>query len=79
MTSSERLSAIELAKIAPEAVRRGLRLQALGNELMDLFGARSVHPVGIRVGGFHDAPAPARVATLRDRLAALPGDKEKEA
>ena len=44
-------NAIELAKIAPQEVRRGLRIQALGNELMELFGARSVHPVGIRVGG----------------------------
>lgn len=66
-------NAIELAKRAPDAVRRGLRLQALGNELMDLFGARSVHPVGVRIGGFHGAPAPARVAALRDKLeAALP-------
>ncbi|MFN3750812.1 MAG: Ni/Fe hydrogenase subunit alpha [Thiobacillus sp.] len=66
-------NAIELAQKAPDEVRRGLRLQALGNELMDLFGARSVHPVGVRVGGFHAAPAPARVAALRDKLeAALP-------
>jgi len=66
-------SAIELARIAPDAVRRGLRIQALGNELMDLFGARSVHPVGIRVGGFHGAPSLARVRDLRDKLrAALP-------
>ncbi|MEW6254082.1 MAG: nickel-dependent hydrogenase large subunit, partial [Planctomycetota bacterium] len=42
-------NAIELAKQAPDEVRRGLRLQALGNELMDLFGARSVHPVGVRI------------------------------
>lgn len=66
-------SAIELARIAPDEVRRGLRLQALGNELMDLIGARSVHPVGVRVGGFHAAPPVARVRELRDRLlAALP-------
>jgi coenzyme F420-reducing hydrogenase alpha subunit len=63
-------SAIELAKIAPDAVRRGLRLQGLGNELMDLFGARSVHPVGVRIGGFHAAPPVAKVCALRERLAA---------
>jgi coenzyme F420-reducing hydrogenase alpha subunit len=63
-------SAIELAKIAPEEVRRGLRIQALGNELMDLFGARSVHPVGVRIGGFHGAPSPARVRAIREKLAA---------
>jgi coenzyme F420-reducing hydrogenase alpha subunit len=63
-------SAIELAKIAPDEVRRGLRIQALGNELMELFGARSVHPVGIRVGGFHGAPPLSRIQAIRDKLAA---------
>jgi coenzyme F420-reducing hydrogenase alpha subunit len=66
-------SAIELAKIAPDEVRRGLRIQALGNELMDLFGARSVHPVGVRIGGFHGAPPLARIREMREKLrAALP-------
>ncbi|MGB9129338.1 MAG: Ni/Fe hydrogenase subunit alpha [Thiobacillus sp.] len=66
-------SAIELAKIAPQEVRRGLRIQALGNELMDLFGARSVHPVGVRIGGFHGAPSLARVRKIREKLrAAVP-------
>jgi len=63
-------SAIELAKIAPDEVRRGLRIQALGNELMELFGARSVHPVGIRVGGFHGAPPLSRIQEIREKLAA---------
>lgn len=66
-------SAIELARIAPDEVRRGLRLQVLGNELMELFGARSVHPVGIRIGGFHGAPTADRVRAFCDKLrAALP-------
>lgn len=50
-------SAIEMAQRYPEEVRRGLRLQTLGNELLRLFGARSVHPVGARIGGFHKAPS----------------------
>ncbi|MBI3433165.1 MAG: Ni/Fe hydrogenase subunit alpha [Hydrogenophilales bacterium] len=66
-------NAIELARIAPDEVRRGLRIQALGNELMDLFGARSVHPVGVRIGGFHGAPSLARIRDMQDKLrAALP-------
>lgn len=66
-------SAIELARIHPEVVRRGLHLQSLGNEIMELFGARSVHPVGLRVGGFHHAPARAQVdALLQKLLDALP-------
>lgn len=59
---------VALARREPEAVRRGFALQALGNELIALFGARSVHPVGARVGGFHHAPDPQRVAALLVRL-----------
>jgi len=39
-------SAIAMAAKYPEAVRRGLALQTLGNDLIALFGGRSVHPVG---------------------------------
>jgi sulfhydrogenase subunit alpha len=64
---------IETAQQHPQVVRRGLALQALGNDLIRLYGGRSVHPVGVRVGGFHRAPAPAEVAALLARLrAALP-------
>ncbi len=70
-------SAIELARIHPEVVRRGLHLQALGNEIMDLCGARSVHPVGLRVGGFHHAPTQAQAEALRQKLLdALPQSEE---
>jgi coenzyme F420-reducing hydrogenase alpha subunit len=61
-------SAIAMAKDHPEVVRRGLKLQAAGNALMDLFGARSVHPVGVKVGGFHHAPAEDQVARMREQL-----------
>ncbi len=49
-------SALELAKIQPELMQRGLRLQALGHGLLKLFGGRAVHPVGACVGGFYQAP-----------------------
>lgn len=70
-------NAIALAARHPDEVRRGLRLQALGNELIRLVGARSVHPVGARVGGFHYAPAPADAAAMVVKLkAALPEAEE---
>jgi len=63
----------EMAKVYPDEVRRGLRLQSLGNELIKLFGARSVHPIGAMVGGFHHAPAVEDVRALCAKLrAALP-------
>ena len=66
-------SITEMAKVYPDEVRRGLRLQALGNELIKLFGARSVHPIGAKVGGFHHAPAVDDVNLLCAKLrAALP-------
>jgi len=66
-------SVVELAGTHPAEVRRGLALQALGNDLIRLLGARSVHPVGVRIGGFHHAPAEPAVRALRERIgAALP-------
>jgi len=57
-------NAADMAKVYPGEVRRGLKLQSLGNDLIRLFGARSVHPVGACVGGFHHAPDRARIAAL---------------
>lgn len=66
-------NAIAMSAEHPREVQRGLKLHALGNALMALLGARAVHPVGLRVGGFHRAPAPAAVAEMRARLVqALP-------
>jgi sulfhydrogenase subunit alpha len=66
-------SALTMAAQPGEILRRGLRLQGLGNELIKLFGGRSVHPVGVRVGGFHHAPDMQAVRQLAAKLrAALP-------
>lgn len=66
-------SGIDMARHFPQEIRRGLMLQGLGNELMRMLGARSVHPVGIKVGGFHHAPHPYEVKTMLDKLhAAVP-------
>jgi len=59
---------LELGKRFPAEVRRGLELQALGRDLVRLFGGRAVHPVGLCVGGLHGAPETDRVAAVLDRL-----------
>lgn len=69
-------SVVELAQKDAAAVRRGLRLQTLGNDLIALFGARAVHPVGVCVGGFHHAPSLPAVADMRARLEAAREDAE---
>ncbi len=60
--------AVGMAAKYPAEVRRGLKLQGLGNDIIRLFGARSVHPVGARVGGFHRAPPAAEVEGLLEKL-----------
>ncbi|MDX1824233.1 MAG: nickel-dependent hydrogenase large subunit, partial [Thiohalomonadales bacterium] len=67
---------IEMATKDAAVVRRGLRIQALGNDLIELFGARSVHPVGARVGGFYHAPATTAVEPLVARLKAAKQDAD---
>lgn len=61
-------SAIEMSEQYGDEVRRGLKLQALGNDLIALFGARSVHPVGAKVGGFSKAPNQKNIDALLQRV-----------
>ncbi len=61
-------SVTEMAADYATEVRRGLRLQTLGNDLIALFGARSVHPVGVCTGGFHHAPDNEQVNAILTRL-----------
>lgn len=60
-------SAPEMAKSYPEEVRRGIRLQSFGNDLIKLFGGRSVHPVGACVGGFYRAPHLGEIHSLLEK------------
>lgn len=69
-------SAPEMAKVYPEALRRGLRLQSLGNELIRLLGGRSVHPVGACAGGFYKAPSAAQAKQTLEHVTACISDCE---
>ena len=62
-------SGIHMAKDHPEAVRRGLMLKKVGNDLVALLGGREIHPINVRVGGFHRVPPRTELLELRDRLA----------
>lgn len=61
-------SAIEMAKDYPLEVTRGVKLQHLGNEILKLLGGRSVHPNGMKVGGFYKAPLVKDVKALVPKL-----------
>ena len=57
-------SAIELARDQREVVERALTMKRTGNALVAKLGARPIHPLTVRVGGFSRVPA-------RDELLAL--------
>ncbi len=63
-------SVIEMSSRYGDEVRRGLKLQALGNDMVALLGARSVHPVGAKIGGFSQAPSQKKVTALLQRVTA---------
>jgi sulfhydrogenase subunit alpha len=61
-------SAIELAGANRPLVERGFALRRAGNAIMAAVGGRPIHPVNVRVGGFHRAPARDELTALRERL-----------
>lgn len=63
-------SGIEMAKDYPNEVLRGVRMQHLGNDIMKLFGGRSVHPNGVKLGGFWHSPRKSEVEAFIPRLKA---------
>ncbi len=69
-------SGIEMAKDYPNEVLRGVRLQHLGNDIMKLFGGRSVHPNGVKLGGFWHSPKESAVKAFIPRLEAALKDAE---
>ena len=51
-----RANAVELARSHRADVERGLRLKQAGNAVIELLGGRAIHPVNVRLGGFHRCP-----------------------
>ena len=61
-------SAFDLAKTHPEVLKRGVTLQGIGNAIVAFLGGRSVHPVGVAVGGFHKAPTKKEAQALLTKI-----------
>src|SRR5579859_3551536 len=61
-------SSIEMARDHADLVARGLAIKKVGNEVVSVVGGRSVHPINVRVGGFHRAPERAGVRALAGPL-----------
>jgi len=57
-----------MAKDYPDEVRRGIQLQNAGNKILKFLGGRSVHPIGVKVGGFYHSPDLETAETLLTEL-----------
>jgi len=57
-------SALSLAEVAPEVVKKALRLKKIGNLILKTIGGRSVHPVNTAVGGFYRWPSTGSLKAL---------------
>jgi sulfhydrogenase subunit alpha len=61
-------SAIDMAADHPAVVESALRMKKAGNDLMDVVGGRSVHPINVRLGGFYRMPTVAELRGVRPKL-----------
>jgi coenzyme F420-reducing hydrogenase alpha subunit len=59
---------IQMAKDHGDTVRKALQLKKAGNEIVALLGGREIHPINLRVGGFHKVPKKEELNALVDRL-----------
>ncbi len=69
-------SVFPLVKTHPDVVLRALRLKKLANDLCDVFGGRTVHPITPTVNGFTKLPEIEDVKEIRKRLAEAEPDLE---
>ncbi|BDM69386.1 Ni/Fe hydrogenase subunit alpha [Streptomyces nigrescens] len=69
-------SVIDLARTHRAHVERGLALKRTGNALMELLGGRAIHPINVRLGGFHSVPTGAELRPLAERLKQAREDAE---
>jgi sulfhydrogenase subunit alpha len=61
--------AIEMARDGHrELFERGLRIKRAGNLLMGRIGGRAVHPVNLKIGGFHRPMRPEELEEVRESL-----------
>jgi len=69
-------SVFPLVKTHPEVVVRALRMKKLANDLCDVFGGRTVHPITPTVNGFTKLPEIKEVKDIRKQLVDASPDLE---
>ncbi|EMI16521.1 nickel-dependent hydrogenase, large subunit, partial [Rhodopirellula maiorica SM1] len=61
-------SGIELARQFPQQINDGLRIKKVGNSILEIIGGRAIHPVNVRIGGFHRLPSREELTPLLSQL-----------
>jgi len=61
-------SAITISKDHMDIVKRALELKKLGNDITEIIGGRSVHPVTMLVDGFSSLPSKNKLQNIKKRL-----------
>jgi coenzyme F420-reducing hydrogenase alpha subunit len=67
-------SAFAMAQDRPEyatLIRNALQLKKAGNAIVSLLGGRAIHPINVRIGGFHRIPAKNELLQLAGQLKAV--------
>jgi coenzyme F420-reducing hydrogenase alpha subunit len=72
-------SVFPLVKTHPAVVVRALTLKKLANDLCDVVGGRTVHPIRCKVGGFSCLPKISELEQVRARLEAARPEIDKTA
>ena len=72
-------SVFPLVQSHPEVVVRALRMKKLANDLCDVFGGRTIHPITPTVNGFTKLPEIKEIKAIRKRFVEATADLEATA
>ncbi|MGI4993524.1 Ni/Fe hydrogenase subunit alpha [Halobacteriovorax sp. GFR7] len=59
-------SAIAMASKYKKRLQQGLFIKKVGNEILSLMGAREIHPINIKLGGFYKIPSTTKIQQLKE-------------
>ena len=61
-------SGFAMARDHRGVVERGLQIKQAGNAIVELIGGRAIHPINVRLGGWHRAPTRRELEPLAEQL-----------
>jgi sulfhydrogenase subunit alpha len=64
----------ELAAIAPERLKFGLKIKKLGNMIQEIVGGRAIHPFNLLLGGLGKIPNAGELTSVGEQLEEIRGE-----